>query len=1054
MPPVPRTAAEIRRTFIDFYLSKPAPGGGGAKANGHVFVPSSPVVPHDDPTLLFANAGMNQFKPCFLGNVPPGSSLDGLKRAVNSQKCIRAGGKHNDLDDVGKDTYHHTFFEMLGTWSFGDYFKAESIGWAWELLTKVFGMDPNRIYATYFGGDAKAELAPDLEARRIWLEYLPDARILPGSMKDNFWEMGDTGPCGPCSEIHFDRIGGRDAAKLVNKGDPNVIEFWNHVFIQFNRTETGLKPLPHKHIDTGMGFERLVSILQDKSSNYDTDVFLPLFAAIERVTGTRQPYRGKVGAADKDQVDMAYRVIADHIRTLTFAITDGAVPSNEGRGYVLRRIIRRAVRFGRQMLGAKTGFFSQLTPVVVEQMGEFFPELRKDPAKVAAVIRDEEESFARTLDRGITLFDEACVQSFARTRLTPHLQMDGATVAARKVPAGAGAGGGGGWTLEINSPKNPSLGGSFAPSAMSAQWADHYFGPNRTLPADDAFKLYDTFGFPIDLTVLMAEERGLRVDMPGFEKLMEEARDKARAGSGGKFAADHGGLALTTDAIAKLRHMAIVPTDDADKFHGRGIRARVLAIWEGEQNGFAEAIGSAAGIRPVGIILDRTNFYAEMGGQVGDTGRMEVTRESQAGTGRGADADSGSGAGEFRVEETRAFGGYVVHMGRVAKREIRVGDDVILSLDESRRAAIASHHTATHLLNLALARTLGGDVHQKGSLVADDRLRFDFSHGKPVAPEELARIDSEVRANIKADLEVFSSPVALAAGKAIPGLRAVFGEAYPDPVRVVSIGTPVPDALAGKVNSGGGEAGGLERSIEFCGGTHVASTGAIGAFALISEEAVAKGVRRLTAISGVPAQAAQAAANGLAERLLAADKLGGDALVSEVYAVTAQLDSLTIPLVAKQRLRVALASLQDRVKEASKKASAGRAEAVAKLAASMAESSEWDAHPFVVAAIDAGSDKDALTAALNTFRQKRPRSAVLLVSPDVDAGKLTIIAAVPEALIKRGLAAGDWVRVAAAACGGRGGGKPDLAQGGGTDLTKLKDVLSEAQKHAFAKAPN
>ncbi len=1037
----PRTAAEIRQAFLDFYAGKPrAGGGGGAAAQGHAFVASSPVVPHDDPTLLFTNAGMNQFKPCFLGSVAPGSALDGLKRAVNSQKCIRAGGKHNDLDDVGKDTYHHTFFEMLGTWSFGDYFKAESIGWAWELLTKVFGMDPSRIYATYFGGDAKAELEPDLEARRIWLEYLPDARILPGSMKDNFWEMGDTGPCGPCSEIHFDRIGGRDAARLVNKGDPDVIEFWNHVFIQFNRGEGGvLRPLPAKHIDTGMGFERLVSILQEKRSNYDTDVFLPLFAAIERVTGARVPYRGRVGSADKDQVDMAYRVVADHIRTLTFALADGAVPGNEGRGYVLRRIVRRAVRFGRQMLGAKTGFFAQLVPVVVEQMGGFFPEIAKDPQRIMAVLREEEESFARTLDRGIVLFDEACVQAYARTRLSPHMQIEGATATAKRGERG--------WTLEVATPNDAAAGGAFAPSAMTPAWADRYFGPSRVLPAEDAFKLYDTYGFPVDLTVLMAEERGLRVDTPGFEKLMEEAREKARAGAGGKFAADHGALALGTDAIAKLRHMGIEATDDTDKFHGRDVRARVVAIWEGEASGFAQAASGSAGLRPVGVILDRTNFYAEMGGQVGDTGRIEVVQESQAG-GRSGEGLGGRG-GQFRVEETKAYGGYVLHLGRVLSREVRVGDEVIVALDGPRRAAVAGHHTATHLLNLALARTLGSEVHQKGSLVADDRLRFDFSHAKPVGPEELAKIEGEVRANVEADLPVYAQAAPLAAGRAIPGLRAVFGEAYPDPVRVVSIGTPVADALAGKVNGVG-----LERSIEFCGGTHVASTGAIGAFALIGEEAVAKGVRRLTAIAGVPALAAQAAANGLAQRLMAADRLSDEALVAEVQAVAGQIDTLTIPLVAKQKLRLAVASLQTRVKEAAKKASVGRAEAVAKVAAGMAESPEWDARPFIVATIDAGSDKEALTAALNTFRQRRARHAVMLVSPDADGGKLTIIAAVPEALVKRGLGAGEWVKAAAAACGGRGGGKPDLAQGGGTDLGKLKDVLAEAQKFAFAKAPN
>ena len=378
------SASAIRRSFIQFFEER-----------AHTFVPSSTTCPINDPSLrdTFANAGMNQYKPIFQGTLDPNSPLQGLKRAVNSQKCIRAGGKHNDLDDVGKDTYHHTFFEMLGNWSFGDYFKEEAIGWSFELLTKVWGIDPDRLYATYFEGNPDQDLPPDLETKAIWMKYLPEDHILPGNMKDNFWEMGDTGPCGPCSEVHYDRIGGRNAADLVNQDDPNVLEVWNNVFIQFDRVEGGtLNPLPDKHVDTGMGLERIVSVLQNKLSNYDTDIFMPLFDAIQKLTGARA-YSGKVGADDTDGVDEAYRVIADHIRTLVIAITDGQMPGNEGRGYVLRRILRRAVRYGRQKLNAPEGFFAALAPTVVASLGEAFPELKENPTRVQAIIADEEESF-------------------------------------------------------------------------------------------------------------------------------------------------------------------------------------------------------------------------------------------------------------------------------------------------------------------------------------------------------------------------------------------------------------------------------------------------------------------------------------------------------------------------------------------------------------------------------------------------------------------------------------------------------------------------------------
>jgi alanyl-tRNA synthetase len=707
------TTDTIRSTFINFFKGKPS------AQDGHTFVASSPSVPHDDPTLLFTNAGMNQFKPIFLGNVPPSSPLFGMKRAVNSQKCIRAGGKHNDLDDVGKDTYHHTFFEMLGNWSFGDYFKKEAVTWSFELLTKVYGIPADRLYATYFEGNPKLGLEPDLETKNLWLQFLPADHILPGNMKDNFWEMGDTGPCGPCTEIHFDRIGGRNAASLVNSGDPDVLEIWNNVFIQYNREPDGsLKSLPAKHVDTGMGLERLVSVLQNKRSNYDTDVFMPIFAEIERATGAR-PYMGKLGKDDKDNIDTAYRVIADHIRTLTFAITDGAIPSNLGRGYVLRRILRRAVRYGRQMLNAKPGFFADLVPIVVQNFGGAFPELKKNPAKVAGIIREEEESFGRTLDRGIKIFGEIAAVT-----------------------------------------------------------------KSGTISGEDTFKLHDTYGFPPDLTALMAEERGLKVDLAGYEAERKKAEDLSR--SGGKTEAEESKLSLTGETAAKLGHMHVKPTNDAPKYAGIDVSARIEAIWNGhtfDQKSHAEVTQKN---KPIGIIVDTTNLYATQGGQEHDTGKMRVITSA-----RGHHEGS-----EFIVERVETFGGYVLHIGHIARGEIHVGDMVQIKLDSPRREAIASNHTATHLTNFALREVLGEEVNQRGSLVAPDRMRFDFSHNQPVSAAELERIEEIVRHQIHNDLTVYATPSKLAEAKAVAGVRAVFGETYPDPVRVVSIGMPVADLLA------------------------------------------------------------------------------------------------------------------------------------------------------------------------------------------------------------------------------------------------------------------
>lgn len=950
------TADQVRSTFIEFFRER-----------GHTAVPSSPVVPHDDPTLLFTNAGMNQFKPLFLGTAAPGSPLHGLKRAANSQKCIRAGGKHNDLEDVGKDTYHHTFFEMLGNWSFGDYFKAEAIGWAWELLTKVYGVPGDRLYATYFGGDPATGQPADDEARELWLRHLPAGRVLPGSFKDNFWEMGETGPCGPCSEIHFDRIGGRDAAGLVNTGDPDVIEVWNLVFIQFDRQGDGsLRPLPARHVDTGMGLERLTSILQGVRSNYDTDLFAPLFEDIMRKTGAPHEYRGRLGERDEGRVDTAYRVIADHARTLTFAIADGATPSNEGRGYVLRRVLRRAVRFGHQFLGARTGFLSEVVPSVVRVMGGAFPELRAAEARVVEVIHEEEVSFGKTLDRGMKLFEEA----------------------AGRAPAGG------------------------------------------RVSAEDAFMLYDTYGFPLDLTVLMAEERGLTVDVAGFERLMGEQRERSRAGA--KEGGD--GLTLSAEAIDRLGKLRVKPTNDSDKHHGRDVRATVRAVWNGTN--FDEHATASDGHARVGVILDRTNFYAESGGQVADHGRMLVTREASGGLPHG---------GEFRVEDVRSFGGYVVHVGRVVRGEIRVGNDVQLHVDHSRRGPTAANHTATHLLNLALRRTVGAHVDQKGSLVAPDRLRFDFANNGPVSPEHLGESERIVRELIGRDLPVYADLAPQFVARGITGLRAVFGEAYPDPVRVVSIGVPVSDLLEKPDDPRW-----AEYSVEFCGGTHLASTGEAKEFALVSETGIAKGVRRVEAVTGAAAMAAHTAADSMAARIEAASSLAASRLRAEVAEIGAEIDELTMPVARKADLRAALLGLQERLKSAAKEESKAKAAEAAHLARQIAESAGVSPDPIIVATLDAGGDRQALQAALQTIRDRCPRKAVMLLSVD-DGEKpaVSIIAGVPEELVKLGIRAGDWVREAAQAVGGKGGGRPDQAQGGGPEVGKVKQAVAAARTWAM-----
>ncbi|MEE2971684.1 MAG: alanine--tRNA ligase, partial [Planctomycetota bacterium] len=914
---------------------------------GHEIVSSSPAIPHDDPTLLFTNAGMNQFKDVFLGQ-----GTRPYSRAADTQKCIRAGGKHNDLEDVGRDTYHHTFFEMLGNWSFGDYFKEEAIDWAWSLLTEIYDLDPSRFYATWFEGDESQGLEPDHQARDLWLRHLPPDHVLPGNAKDNFWEMGETGPCGPCSELHYDRIGGRNAAALVNRDDPDVLEIWNLVFIQFNReSDRSLKPLPARHVDTGMGFERLVSVLQDKRSNYDTDLFTGIFHRIQDVAGS-PPYAGSM----TDPVDIAYRVVADHIRCLVAALADGATPGSDGRGYVLRRILRRAVRHGRQTFGMDRPFLERIVPAVVESLGDTFPEMREKEARVREIIAQEEDTFRRTLDRGLQLFDEAAGRA-----------------------------------------------------------------TDDVVPGRDAFILHDTFGFPIDLTEVMAEERGLTVDLAEYESLMAEARERSR---GGGTEADPL-IGLPPDVLGKFEFLKVRGTRDSSKYETRTDHGQIRALWDGRH--LTENLESG---RRAAIICDRTCFYGEQGGQVGDTGEIRTTRETSAGHDH---------TGIFTVEDTRRVGEYVLHVGHVTNGRLAVGDEVELAVDFHRRAGIQAHHTVTHLLNLALRENAGPDSDQRGSLVAPDRLRFDYAASGPLDADALARIESRVREAIDAGLPVHAGEASLDDARAVNSLRAVFGERYPDPVRVVSIGASIPELLAQPE-----DARWMDLSVEFCGGTHLGNTAEADDFVLLSEQGLAAGVRRVVGLAGEPATAARETARELETRLAALETIEGDALLEALDAFAPDFDAAVISVVDRHRLVPRLDAVRNAAKKARKATAAANRDLVVEQARAIAASA---AGPVVVARID-GADKDGLLSAMDAIRSVRDDAAVLLASADEDAGSVLIVAKVPPAQIEEGLKAGDWVKVAAKACGGGGGGRPDSAQAGGKDPSRTDEALAAARDHA------
>ncbi len=907
------------------------------------------MVPHDDPTLLFTNAGMNQFKDVFLG-----TGTRPYDRVVDTQKCIRAGGKHNDLEDVGRDTWHHTFFEMLGNWSLGDYFKREAITWAWELLTEVWGMPKERLHVSVFGGDECDGLEADEETERLWLELtdIDPANITRWGRKDNFWEMGATGPCGPCSEIHFDSTPDLSGAPLINLDHPDVIEFWNLVFIQFNRREDGtLVKLPSRHVDTGMGLERVVRVLQGKRSNYDTDLWAPLFDAITRETGAE----AYAGAMDSP-VDEAYRVVADHIRCLVVAITDGARPGPDGRGYVLRRILRRAARMARQTLAAEGSVLSRLVPDVVASLGDAFPEIRNNAEVVTKIIRGEEEAFHRTLDRGLV---------------------------------------------------------RFADVAATAKVGD------GVIQGEQAFVLHDTYGFPIDLTEQMAREQNLPVDRDGYDAAMNQARKRSR---GNADVADTVGT-IPPEIISGLEKLGVRKTDDSAKYiRPMGI-GHVRGIWNGH-----DLVQHIEPIDRVAVILDRTTFYGEQGGQIGDSGRL-VT---EAGEGT-------MGSCVFEVENTLRSGPYVLHIGHLKEGVLRCGDAVDTRVDADRRSSIERNHTATHLLNLGLKVHLGEGADQRGSLVAEDRLRFDYAASEAPELKTLEAIEATVHTAIKEDLAATAEDVPLDSAMTINGVRAIFGERYPDPVRVVSIGAPVKrltvDPKCDRWAS---------QSTEFCGGTHVDSTSNIGDFVITQEQGLAAGIRRVTALTGDAARdTLQAGASFLEGLGLIAD-LPAEQLPDAVDAAHKELSALELGLLDRRRAEAMVVTLRQTAK-AMRKAQAGESREVA---VDQAQALVDDASGDVVVGEVAATDRDTLLAALDAVKGARGEAGCLLACRPPDTGKVIIAARVPDALIARGLKAGDWVKIAAQACGGGGGGRPDSAQAGGKDPSKLPNAIEAATAHA------
>ena len=861
------TSNEIRKAFLDYFESKQ-----------HHVVPSAPMVIKNDPTLMFTNAGMNQFKDIFLGN-----QQRQWPRATDSQKCLRVSGKHNDLEEVGHDTYHHTMFEMLGNWSFGDYFKKEAIAYGWEFLTEVMKINKDWLYVTVFGGDEKEGLEMDMEAYNFWKEHISEERILRGSKKDNFWEMGDQGPCGPCSEIHVDIRPDEEKAKvpgkdLVNMDNPQVIEIWNLVFMQFNRKADGtLEPLKAKHIDTGMGFERLCMVMQGKRSNYDTDVFQPLIQEIAAKCGKKY--------GDNEDADIAMRVCADHLRAVSFSIADGQLPSNVKAGYVIRRILRRAVRYGYTFLGFNEPFINTLVPTLVAQMGHQFPELKKQQELIQRIILEEEQAFLRTLAGGIKRFEDYVAKN-----------------ADKKVVDGA-----------------------------------------------FAFELFDTYGFPVDLTQLMASEKGWTVDMDGFSKGLAEQKERSRGAA--KVESDD-----WVELLPGIEEVFVgYDTLEADVHIARyrHVKAKDKEFYQ--------------------LVFDRTPFYGESGGQTGDTGEIKVE------------------SGKWKVVNTKKENGLIVHIVDTLPKNLTATFHA--SVDAERRQAIGNNHTATHLMHYALRQVLGDHVEQKGSSVDDQRLRFDFSHFAKLSHEEIREVERRVNSMIRQCLPLEEHRAMPIAEAQKLGAMALFGEKYGDKVRVVKYGP----------------------SVEFCGGTHVANTGMIGSFRIVSEGAVAAGMRRIEAVTAV---AAERFADEQQDKLAA---------LAEMFKGTKDLAS------SIARLQEENAQAKASIEQMQKEKAAGIAKGIAE---QLKSSSILIAHVDY----DVNSVKDAVVALGN----EHPDMAVVLGS--VTGGKPSLLIALGKNRVAAGLNAGQMVRTLGKEIQGGGGGQPHFATAGGKNPDGIDKALAVAKE--------
>jgi alanyl-tRNA synthetase len=891
------TAQQIRQAFLDFFASK-----------GHTIVPSAPIVVKNDPTLMFTNAGMNQFKDVFLGEAAAKAP-----RVADTQRCLRVSGKHNDLEEVGVDTYHHTMFEMLGNWSFGDYFKKEAIDWSWELLTSVYGLEKDRLYVTYFEGDEREGLAKDQEAYDFWKQYVAEDHILPGNKKDNFWEMGETGPCGPCSEIHFDGRTDEERAKvsgaeLVNNDDPNVIEIWNNVFMQFNRLKDGsLHPLPARHVDTGMGFERLVRVLQGKTSNYDTDVFMPMIQFISRKSGKDYKAEATPGNEGWNEA-VAMRVMADHIRAISFAIADGQLPSNNKAGYVIRRILRRAVRYSYQYLGFKEPFLNQLVPILAEQFKGVFDELYSQKDFVQKVVLEEETTFLRTLSLGIKRFQD--YRNFAVHGV-----------------------------VNITDP-------TASPDDLI----------NRRFSGALAFELSDTFGFPFDLTELMAREIGWTVDVEGYEKALEQQKTRSRAAT----AIDTGDWIL----LKEEENVTFTGYDETETV-AHIIKYRKV---------------KAKGKEQFQLVLDKTPFYAESGGQVGDTGDLIFPD------------------GEIvKITDTKKENGLIVHFTDELPETL---DDALTAyVDPERRFNINNNHSATHLLHAAMKQVLGSHVNQKGSLVNADYLRFDFSHFSKVTEQELAQIETIVNQKVRENIflkEERDVPYQQALDS---GVTALFGEKYGDFVRVITFD----DSF----------------SKELCGGTHVKATGQIGYFKILSESAVAAGVRRIEAITGA----------------------GVEKYINEQSQLVHQLKEL---LKNPKDIAKSIETLLEENNRLKKEIEKSVNEKAAGLKTELAHKAENINGVNFIAQKVALPNAEAIKTLAYHLKDMVSDLFLVLVA-DID-GKPNITVIVAENLVKeRGLNAGNIVRELAKEVQGGGGGQPFFATAGGKDVSGLDRVLEKAR---------